>query len=124
MPSLSLNSESMEAKFVKISKDQAKRPRLHYPICSDWHHIFITNAKKRSWIFLWFIHKKPSLVTLSWVSTSCKNQLCHITAGCVIVFEIFRRNGDGTFYVSVKIGGDSKIMLGLGAISFDKAFRR
>jgi hypothetical protein len=45
-----------------------------------------------------------------------------ITAGCVIVFEMFHWNGDGTFYVAVKIGGDSKIMLGLGAISFDKAF--
>jgi hypothetical protein len=84
-------------------------------MCSDWHHIFITNAKKRSWIFLWFIHKNPSLVTLSWVSA-------RITAGCVRVFEMFRRNGDGTFYVAVKIGGDSKIMMGLGAISFDKAF--
>jgi hypothetical protein len=40
----------------------------------------------------------------------------------VIVFKIFRRNGDCTFFVTVKIGGDSKIMLGLGAISFDKAF--
>jgi hypothetical protein len=35
---------------------------------------------------------------------------------------MFHRNGDGTFYVAVKIGGDSKIMLGLAAISFDKAF--
>jgi hypothetical protein len=61
------------------------------------------------------IHKKPNLVTLS---------LCphRITAGCVIVFEMFRRNGDCTLYVVVKIGGDSKIMMGLGAISFDKAF--
>jgi hypothetical protein len=50
------------------------------------------------------------------------NQLRRITAGCVIVFEMFRRNGYGTFYVAVKIGGDSKIMLGLGAISFDEAF--
>jgi hypothetical protein len=41
----------------------------------------------------------------------------------VIVFEIFRRNGDCTFYVAVKIGGDSKKMMGLAAISFDKAFR-
>jgi hypothetical protein len=40
----------------------------------------------------------------------------------VIVFEIFRRNGDCTFYVAVKIGGDSKKMMGLAAISFDKAF--
>jgi hypothetical protein len=32
--------------------------------------------------------------------------------------------GHGTFYVAVKIGGDSKIMLGLAAISFDKAFRK
>jgi hypothetical protein len=40
----------------------------------------------------------------------------------VIVFEIFRRNGDCTIYVAVKIGGDSKKMLGLAAISFDKAF--
>jgi hypothetical protein len=40
----------------------------------------------------------------------------------VIVFEIFRRNGDCTFYVAVKIGSDSKKMLGLAAISFDKAF--
>jgi hypothetical protein len=40
----------------------------------------------------------------------------------VIVFEIFRRNGDCTFYVVVKIGGDSKTMMGLAAISFDKAF--
>jgi hypothetical protein len=37
---------------------------------------------------------------------------------------MFRRNGDCTFYVAVKIGGDPKKMLGLGAISFDKAFRR
>jgi hypothetical protein len=36
---------------------------------------------------------------------------------------MFRRNGDGTFYVAVKIGGDSKKMMGLAAISFDKAFR-
>jgi hypothetical protein len=50
------------------------------------------------------------------------NQLRRITAGCMIVFEMFLRNGDGTFYVAVKIGGDSKIMLGLGAISFDKSF--
>jgi hypothetical protein len=56
------------------------------------------------------------------VSTSCKNTLCRITAGCVIVFEMFRRNGDCTFYVAVKIGGDSKKLLGLAAISFDKAF--
>jgi hypothetical protein len=35
---------------------------------------------------------------------------------------MFRRNGDGTFYVAVKIGGDSKQMMGLAAISFDKAF--
>jgi hypothetical protein len=62
------------------------------------------------------IHKKPSLVTLSWVSTSCKKQLRRITTDCVIVFEMFRRNDDGTFYVAVKIGGDSKIMLGLAAI--------
>jgi hypothetical protein len=48
------------------------------------------------------------------------NQLRRITAGCVILFEMFRRNGDGTFNVAVKIGGE--IMLGLGAISFDKAF--
>jgi hypothetical protein len=68
------------------------------------------------------IHKKPSLVTLSLVSTSFKNQLHRITAGCVIVFEMFHRNGDCTFYVAVQIGGDSKKMLGLGAISFDKAF--
>jgi hypothetical protein len=40
----------------------------------------------------------------------------------VIVFEIFRQNGDCTFYVAVKIGGDSKKMMGLAAISFDKAF--
>jgi hypothetical protein len=40
----------------------------------------------------------------------------------MIVFEIFRRNGDCTFYVAVKIGGDSKKMMGLVAISFDKAF--
>jgi hypothetical protein len=62
------------------------------------------------------IHKKLSLVTLS---------LCprRITAGCVIVFEMFRRNGDGTFIVAVKIGGDSKKIMGLGAISFDKAFK-
>jgi hypothetical protein len=40
----------------------------------------------------------------------------------VIVFEIFRWNGDCTFYVAVKIGGDSKKMMGLAAISFDKAF--
>jgi hypothetical protein len=53
------------------------------------------------------------------VSTSCKNQL----TGCVIVFEIFRRNGDCTFYVAVKIGGDSKKKMGVVAISFDKAFR-
>jgi hypothetical protein len=33
------------------------------------------------------------------------------------------RCGDGTFYVAVKIGGDSKKMLGLGANLFDKAFR-
>jgi hypothetical protein len=95
---------------------------MHYPICSDWHHIFITNAKKRSWIFLLVIHKKPSLVTLSLVSTSFKNQLRRITAGCMIVFEMFRWHGDCTFYVAVKIGGDSKKMMGLGAISFDKAF--
>jgi hypothetical protein len=38
----------------------------------------------------------------------------------MIVFETFRRNGDCTFYVAVKIGGDSKKMLGLAAISFDK----
>jgi hypothetical protein len=42
----------------------------------------------------------------------------------VIVFEIFRRNGDCTFYAAVKISGDSKKMMGLAAISFDKAFRR
>jgi hypothetical protein len=61
------------------------------------------------------IHKKLSLVTLS---------LCprRITAGCVIVFEMFRQNGDGTLHVAVKFGGDSKKMMGLGAISFDKAF--
>jgi hypothetical protein len=41
----------------------------------------------------------------------------------VIVFEIFRRKGDCTFCVVVKIGGDSKKMLGLAAILFDKAFR-
>jgi hypothetical protein len=40
----------------------------------------------------------------------------------VIVFEIFRRNGDCTFYVAVKIGGDSKKMMALAVISFDKAF--
>jgi hypothetical protein len=56
------------------------------------------------------------------MSTSFKNQLRRITAGCVIVFEMLHRNGDCTFYVAVKIGGDSKKMLGLGAISFDKAF--
>jgi hypothetical protein len=66
------------------------------------------NAKKHSWIFLLVMHKKPSLVTLS-LCPRC------ITAGCVIVFEMFRRNSDGTFYVAVKIGGDSKKMLGLGA---------
>jgi hypothetical protein len=37
---------------------------------------------------------------------------------------MFRRNGDGTFIVAVKIGGDSKKMMGLGAISFDKAFNK
>jgi hypothetical protein len=68
------------------------------------------------------ITASASLVTLSLVSTNFKNQLHRITAGCVIVFEMFRRNGDCTFYVAVKIGGDSKKMLGLGAISFDKAF--
>jgi hypothetical protein len=53
------------------------------------------------------VHEKTSLVTLS---------LCprRITAGCVIVFEMFRRNGDGTFYVAVKIGGDSKKNAGVG----------
>jgi hypothetical protein len=56
------------------------------------------------------------------VSTSCKKQLRRITAGCVIVFEMFRRNGDGTFYVAVKIGSDSKKKMGLAAISFDEAF--
>jgi hypothetical protein len=40
----------------------------------------------------------------------------------MIAFEIFRRNGDCTFYGAVKIGGDSKKMMGLAAISFDKAF--
>jgi hypothetical protein len=39
----------------------------------------------------------------------------------VIVFEIFGRKGDCSFYVAVKIGGDSKKMMGLVAISFDKA---
>jgi hypothetical protein len=37
---------------------------------------------------------------------------------------MFHWNGDCTFYVALKIGGDSKKMMGLGAISFDKAFRR
>jgi hypothetical protein len=48
---------------------------------------------------------------------------CKQLTGCVIVFEIFRRNGDCTFYVAVKIGGQLKKMMGLAAISFDKAFR-
>jgi hypothetical protein len=58
----------METKFVKISTSSGKQPeqplKIH-PICTNLHQIFITNAKKRSWIFVWFIHKKPSLATLS-----------------------------------------------------------
>jgi hypothetical protein len=36
------------------------------------------------------------------VKISCASSLL---TGCVIVFEIFRRNGDCTFYVAVTIGG-------------------
>jgi hypothetical protein len=57
----------METKFVKISPSSGKQPeqplKMH-PICTNLHQIFIANAKKRSWIFVWFIHKKPCLVAL------------------------------------------------------------
>jgi hypothetical protein len=44
----------METKFVKISTPSGKQPeqplKMH-PICTNLHQIFITNAKKCSWIF-------------------------------------------------------------------------
>jgi hypothetical protein len=58
----------METKFAKISTPSGKQPeqpiKLH-PIYTNLHQIFITNAKKCSWIFVLFIHKKPNLVLLS-----------------------------------------------------------
>jgi hypothetical protein len=58
----------METTFVKISTPSGKQPeqplKMH-PTCTNLHQIFITNAKKCSWIFVLFIHKKPILVTLS-----------------------------------------------------------
>jgi hypothetical protein len=45
----------METKFVKISTPSGKQPeqplKMH-PICTNLHQIFITNAEKRSWIFV------------------------------------------------------------------------
>jgi hypothetical protein len=58
----------MKTKFVKISTPlgkQLKQPLKMHPTCTNLHQIFITNAKKCSWIFVLFIHNKPILVTLS-----------------------------------------------------------
>jgi hypothetical protein len=76
----------MKTKFVKISTPSTKQPRQCYPICSDLHQVFITNAKK------------------------CR------------VYCLYTRSQ--FFYVAVKIGGDSKKLMGLAAISFEKAFKR
>jgi hypothetical protein len=58
----------MDTKCVKISTPSGKQleqPLKMHPICTNLHQIFKTNAKKCSWIFVLFIHKKPILVTLS-----------------------------------------------------------
>jgi hypothetical protein len=49
MPSKSLNSESRETKFVKISTPsgkQTEQPLKMHPICTNWHQIFITKCQK------------------------------------------------------------------------------
>jgi hypothetical protein len=49
MPSKSLNSESMETKFVKISTPsgkQTEQPLKMHPICTNLHQIFITKCQK------------------------------------------------------------------------------
>jgi hypothetical protein len=53
----------MEPKFVKIKL--TKRPHNSLGSAIQFVQIFITNAKKCSWIFVLFIHKKPILVMLS-----------------------------------------------------------
>jgi hypothetical protein len=111
-----LGQQNGPADFAgQTSGKQPEQPLKMHPTCANLHQIFITNAKKCSWIFVLFIHKKPILVTLVTclrvVKISCAaspqtaNRLRE-------VFEIFRWNGDCTFYVAVKIGG-----------RFDKAFR-
>jgi hypothetical protein len=62
----------METKFVKFSPPSGKQqeqPLKMHPICTNLHQIFITNAKKCSWIFELIIHKKPILVTLSYTAS-------------------------------------------------------